>query len=274
MSIQVGLNMEFIRCEDKSFRAGLQRAAELGYKIVEPMVHNGRELLSEAGYFHSVSMDEDPLEVKDWIAEAGLTCSGLSAHTPLMRPEISVPYLEKAIRFAKALGAPVVNTDEGIRPEWVSLDEAWGVMTYTLRTVLRTAERHGIPIGIEPHQSISKTTEGLLRIGSLVKSPMLGFNYDTGNAYLGGEDPYVGLEAVMDRLVHLHAKDISIQMSEAEKGKVTGTPVGCACGDGVIDWKRVVGILKAHNWSGILSVECGTPAQAARSLEHLTAALG
>ena len=45
-----------------------------------------------------------------------------------------------------------------------------------------------------------------------------------------------GCERVRDRLVHLHAKDISVQHSDAERGKVTGTPVGCACGDGVIDW--------------------------------------
>ena len=90
-----------------------------------------------------------------------------------MRPEISVPYLEKAIRFAAAIGAPVVNTDEGIRPAWVSLDEAWHVMKYTLTTVLRMAERYGVYIGIEPHQSITKTTAGLLRVATLVDSPWL-----------------------------------------------------------------------------------------------------
>ena len=87
------------------------------------------------------------------------------------------------------LGAPVVNTDEGIRPPWVGMDDAFSVMKYTLSVVLRTAERHGVRIGIEPHQSISRTTKGLLRIATLVDSPFLRINYDTGNAYLGGEDP-------------------------------------------------------------------------------------
>lgn len=274
MAIYAGVNMEFIRCEDKSFAAGLERAAQLGFKYVEPMVHNGRELLSEAGYFHSFSMDDDPLEMLELLEKNGLKASGLSAHCPLMRPEISVPYLQKAVRFAAAIGAPVVNTDEGIRPEWVPLEEAWGVMRYTLKTVLRTAERYGIYIGIEPHQSITATTEGLLRVAHLVESPMLRINYDTGNAFLGGEDPYDGLKAVLPMLVHLHAKDISIQHAEKEKGLVTGTPVGCACGDGVIDWKRVLDILREANWSGVLSAECGTPEQALRSREHLEALIG
>ena len=269
MSIEVGVNMEFIRCEDKPFAVGVQRAAEIGYHYVEPMVHLGRELLSEAGYFHSFSMEEDPLEMKDILELNGVKASGLSAHCPLMRPEISVPYLQNAIRFAAAIEAPVVCTDEGIRPDWMTDNQCFEVMKYTLTMVLRTAERYGIYVGIEPHQSISRTTKGLLRIATLVDSPCLKVNYDTGNAYLGGEDPCQGLEAVMHLLVHVHAKDIALRQGEVERGQVTGTPVGCACGDGEIDWTKVVEILTEGGFQGVLSVECGTPGQAERSLNHL-----
>jgi len=214
MSIEVGVNMEFIRCEDKSFAAGVERAARIGYKYVEPMVHTGRELLSEAGYFHSFSMEEDPLEMKEILELNGVKASGLSSHCPLMRPEISVPYLTRAIRFAAVVGAPVVCTDEGIRPSWMSDDQCFEVMKYTLTMALRTAERYGIYIGIEPHQSISRKTEGLLRIATLVDSPFLKVNYDLGNAYLGGEDPCEGLKAALHLLVHVHAKDIELKQSE------------------------------------------------------------
>lgn len=273
MSIQIGINMEFIRPEDKSFAAGLDRAVQLGYRYVEPMVHDGRELLSEAGYFHSVSLDEDPLEIKELLDCRGLKASGLSAHCPLMRPEISVPYLQKAIRFAAAMGAQVVNTDEGIRPEWLNTGDEWTVIKYTLMAVLRVAARHRVYVAIEPHQSLSQTTVGLIRIATLVDSPWLKINYDTGNAWLAGEDPYAGLRAVADRLIHVHAKDIGALMSSSERGKVTGTPVGCACGDGVIDWKAVVDILIRQGFDGVLSVECGTAEQARRSLQHLASVL-
>lgn len=273
MSIDVGINLEFIRPEDKPFAEGIRRAAQLGFRYVEPMVHNGRELLSEAGYFHSFSMDNDPLEMKDILEANGVKPSGLSAHTPLMRPEISVPYLEKAIRFAAAIGANVVNTDEGIRPAWLDDDECYQVMRYTLKKTLQIAGRYGVFIAIEPHQSLTRKTAGLLRIATLVHSDYLRVNYDTGNAFLGGEDPYDGLKAVMPLLVHVHAKDISIRQAETEKGKVTGTPVGCACGQGVIDWSRVVSILHDGGYHGVLSVECGTSQQAADSLSHLNTIL-
>ena len=86
--IGIGVNMEFVRHDDKPFEWGVKKAAELGYAYVEPMVHWGRELLSEAGYFHSVSMLDDPLRVKRACEQAGVKLSGLSAHTTLCKPEI------------------------------------------------------------------------------------------------------------------------------------------------------------------------------------------
>ncbi len=124
-------------------------------------------------------------------------------------------------------------------------------------------------IGLEPHQQYSKTPEGLDRIYGLVDSPAIGINFDTGNSYLSGQDPITWLKHVADRLVHVHAKDISIEQSDSERGKVTGTPVGCACGDGVIDWAKVIEVCKSTNKNLVLSVECGTVDQAKRSLDYL-----
>jgi sugar phosphate isomerase/epimerase len=124
-------------------------------------------------------------------------------------------------------------------------------------------------IGLEPHQQYSKHPAGLDRIYKLVKSPAVGINFDTGNSYLCGHDPYQWLQRVLGRLVHLHAKDISVQQSGQERGKVTGTPVGCACGEGVIDWARVIRICRKAKRDIVISVECGTIDQAAYSVEHL-----
>lgn len=268
-AIQLGINLEFVRHDDKSFEWGVETAAEIGYDYVEPLLHWGRELLSEAGYFHSVSMLDDPYRVKRACEKAGVKLSGFSAHCPLCKPEISTEYLKQAIRFAAECGAPVVNTDEGPKPTWTTEEEDHVLMRYVLQEAAASAEPRGILIGIEPHQQYSKTPDGLDRIVGLVDSPAIGINYDTGNAYLGGEDPIGWLERVADRLVHLHAKDISVEQSDAERGKVTGTPVGCACGDGVIDWQRVIDICRAAPRDIVFSVECGTVEQARRSIAHL-----
>jgi sugar phosphate isomerase/epimerase len=267
--IRIGINLEFVRHHDKSFEWGVEKAAALGYEYVEPMVHWGRELLSEAGYFHSVSMLDDPLRVKRACDQAGVKLSGLSTHTPLCKPEISVEYLKQAIRFAAECGAPVVNTDEGPKPPWTTEAEDHVLMRYTLTEAAKVAAPRGILIGLEPHQQYSKHPAGLERICKLVSSDSIGVNFDTGNSYLCGHDPYDWLGKVLNSLVHVHAKDISVQQSGAERGKVTGTPVGCACGDGVIDWQRVAGICARARRDLVLSVECGTIEQAERSMAHL-----
>jgi len=269
--LSIGINNEFGRHEDKSFEWTVEKAAELGYEYVEPMVHWGRELLSEAGYFHSVSMLDDPYRVKRACEKAGVKLSGLSSHTPLCKPEISTEYLKQAIRFAAECGAPVVNTDEGPKPEWTTEQEDHVLMRYVLKEALALAESRGVLIGLEPHQQYSRTPQGLDRIYELVDSPAIGINFDTGNSYLCGHDPIVWLERVADRLVHLHAKDISVSQSDSERGKVTGTPVGCACGDGVIDWPKVIEVCMAAPRDIVFSVECGTVEQAKKSFNYLKA---
>ncbi len=268
--IFIGLNTEFSRSSDKPFEWAVEHAAKMGYGYIEPMVHFGRELMSEAGYFHTVSMFDDPYRIKDACDKAGLKISALQAHGPLGRPEVHGEYIKMAIRTAGEIGVPVVNTDEGIKAKWTTKAEDMVLIKYTLQEAAFVAERRGVKIGLECHAQYSKTPAGLDEIYNLVNSPAIGINLDTGNAYLAGQDVYAWLERVAARLVHLHAKDISVEHSQAERGKVTGTPVGCACGDGVIDWKKVIAIVKDKCPRDIVfSVECGTPEQAARSLAHL-----
>ncbi|MGL4595325.1 MAG: sugar phosphate isomerase/epimerase family protein [Thermoguttaceae bacterium] len=268
-NIGIGLNLEAVRTSHKSFEWGVQFAAELGYEYIEPMIHWGRELLSEARYFHSVSMLDDPFRVRDCIEKHGLKLSAFSSHSQLSKPEIAVEYLKQAARFAKEAGAPVINTHEGHKQTWSNEAEDFVLIKYSLTEAEKVASRRGIKIGLEMHQTYSLIPEKYDQIMNLVSSPWIGANFDTGNAYLGGQDPIAWLERIKHRLVHMHAKDISVEQSDAERGKVMGTAVGCACGDGVIDWSAVMSILRSIPQDIVLSVECGTLEQAARSIDHL-----
>ncbi len=271
----ISLNMEFVRSADLDFAAGVAKAAALGYSQIEPMVHTGWGLLSEVGYFHSFSMEEDPLLMKEICDRNGLRVSSLSGHSPLMKPEAAVARLTRAIIFADMLDAPFVNTDEMLKPDWMDDDEAHDAMRYSLRKASMVAARHKVFLCVEPHGIYTKTSEGLLKIVDLVKSDWIGVNWDTGNAYLAAaEDPYEALERVRDRVLHVHAKDISYEHADRERGLVTGTPVGCACGEGVVDWERVLGILDPLDREITLSVECGTIEQAERSLPFLKKVIG
>jgi len=267
--VGIGLNLEAVRTSHKSFEWGVQFAAELGYRYIEPMVHWGRELLSEARYFHSVSMLDDPLRIRRACEKHGVRLSALSSHSQLSKPEIAVEYLKQAARYAVECGAPVINTHEGHKQPWTTEEEDFVLIRYSLMEAVKVAEPRGVKIGLEMHQTYSLVPEKYDRILNLVSSPVVGANFDTGNAYLGGQNPVAWLDRIKHRLVHMHAKDISAEQSEAERGRVMGTAVGCACGDGVIDWEAVVAVLQTIPQDIVLSVECGTLDQAARSIDHL-----
>jgi sugar phosphate isomerase/epimerase len=172
--------MEYCRSSDMSFEAGVKLAAEIGYKYIEPMVHTGWELLSEVNYFHSFSMEEDTLLMKEICDMYGIKVSSISGHSPLMKPEAAVPRLTRSIIFASAVGASFVNSDEMIKPDWMDEEFAHQTMKYTLTKASMVAARHKKYICIEPHGIYTKTAEGLLRIVNLVKSPWIGVNWDTG----------------------------------------------------------------------------------------------
>jgi sugar phosphate isomerase/epimerase len=272
---RIAVNMEFVRSADKGFEEGVEIAAEVGYRWIEPMVHTGWELLSEVHYFHSFSMEEDPLLMREICDRNDVQVSSVSGHSPLMKPEAAVPRLTRAIALADAVGAHFVNTDEMVKPAWMDDAHAHEVMRYSLEKAALVAARHGVYLCVEPHGVYTKTSDGLLRIVDLVPSPWIQVNWDTGNAYLAGaEDPYEALERVAGRVYHVHAKDISFEHADRERGKVTGTPVGCSCGDGVVDWERVLHILDPLERELTLSVECGTIDEAERSLAYLTKLVG
>jgi sugar phosphate isomerase/epimerase len=267
--VHVGINLEFGRPAGMSFEAATVEAARIGYAYVEPMVHWGRELLSSAGYFHSVSMLDDPLRMREAVEGRGLCISALSAHSPLCRPDVSTDYLRQAVRFAAECGSPIVITDDGpARPEWAGPAEHRVLMRYVLEEAVAAAEPRGVTVALETHAEYTATPEAFDRTAGLVASPALGMNLDTGNSFLSGNDPHLWLEEAIDDVVHVHAKDISREDAERFRGRVRGM-LGCACGDGVIDWARIVETCRRAPRDLVLSVECGSPEDAERSLEYL-----
>jgi sugar phosphate isomerase/epimerase len=265
--VGVGINLEFMR--DKPFEVAMENAAALGFDYVEPMVHWGRELLSAAGYFHSVSMLDDPLRMRRAAERHGLRISALSAHAPLCRPDVSSDYLRQAARFSAEAGAPGIVTDDGPdKPRWATRQQNEVLMRYVLEEAAAVAAPRDLWVGLECHAEYTATPADLARTLALVDSPALVVNFDTGNAFLSGNDPHEWLESIVDRVAHVHAKDISHEDAARYRGKVRGM-LGCACGDGVIDWARIVRACRAAPRSIVLSVECGSVEDAARSLDHL-----
>ena len=166
---KISLNMEFCRSPDKSFEAGVRIASELGYRRTEPMVHTGWELLSEVNYFHSFSMEEDPLPMKEICDRYGVKVSNLSAHSPWMKPGEAVDRLTRTAVLASLVGCDFLNSDEMIKPDWMDDAFAHDTMRDPLARVAQVCARHRKFLCIEPHGISTQTTDGLLEIVNLVR---------------------------------------------------------------------------------------------------------
>ena len=207
---RIAVNMEFVRSADKSFEEGVRIAAELGYRWVEPMVHTGWELLSEVHYFHSFSMEEDPLLMREICDRHGVAVSSISGHSPLMKPEAAVPRLTRAIVLADAVGARFVNTDEMVKPDWMDDAHAHEVMRYSLR------RRRSSPPGTASGSASSRTASTRrpprgCRIVDLVDSPRSSQLGHRQRYLAAARIPTRGSSVSRPRVFHVHAKDISFE---------------------------------------------------------------
>ena len=166
----------------------------------------------------------------------------------------------RSIEWAAAAGIPVLHTGDGKKPKEMSDDDAFKTLEEKLGLILEAAKKNGVKVAIEPHGSFSLTGEGLKRILSIGDADVLGINYDACNIFRAGyvesgnnksgyktegsgEDEVSVLRDVVDRVVHCHAKDIN-----AEKKCV-------AVGDGIVNGKDCIELLKNSGYSGVVSVE-------------------
>lgn len=254
------------RHEERDFAYAVQMARQLGFQYIEPEVMTGRCLLNVYGYCNITSLQDDPMEMRKAIEEAGLKVPCLSAHSSLLDTVYGVDYLKKAIRYAYILGAPLVNTAEGPKPGWMSDEDAFRIMKYNLDELLRMCANYGITLTIEPHGHYTTNADGLLRIMALSDSPHLAINYDTGNVEVAGNDAVETLHAVVQHVRHVHVKDV---VRRAAGDHQTGVTAGGAIGEGDVDIKGCLDVLAEAGYDGCLSIECAGVEALKRSMAYL-----
>lgn len=254
------------RHEEKDFSYAIKMAQELGFRYIEPEVMTGRCLLNVYGYCNITSLEDDPMEMRKAIEAAGLEVACLSAHSNLLDTVYGVDYLKKAIRYAYILGAPIVNTAEGPKPDWMTDDDAFRIMKYNLDELLKMCANYDMILTIEPHGVYTTNADGLLRIMALSDSPHLAINYDTGNVAVAGNDSVETLQAVVEHVRHVHLKDI---VRAKAAGHETGVTAGVAVGDGEVDIRGCLQVLKDAGYEGCLSIECSGTEALKKSIEFL-----
>lgn len=278
--MQPGLNLEFAKREKLSLYEAMRHAAGLGYRYVEPYVYtdifmriNSHLQVRTTSEYHHIHTDlADAKQISRWLQELDLKFSAVDAHSTLLLPQMGVPYLMRAIDFAHETECPIVMSDEGPMDTWMPFDQSFELMCMSLEAVIPYAQEKGVLMTVELHNPLTTDKTALLQLTKRFSADELGINFDTGNSFLAGNDPVEMLDGIADRVVQVHAKDIP-EWQLVERGKVTGTRVGVAIGDGVIDFPGIVDVMKDAGFEGVISVECDRLEEAEQSFKVLSALL-
>jgi sugar phosphate isomerase/epimerase len=171
-----------------------------------------------------------------------------------------VPYVLKAIPWAKHAGCGCVATTDGLhRPPDLDDDDAMERMRESYARIVEVAAAYEVTVNIEVHGYFTTDPDRLAQMLAFCDSPFLNLNLDTGNSFIAGRDPVAFCERFVDRIRHVHVKDVSESLAAAVRGDQTGIAVSqCAIGDGVnaANIRRILERLRDRRYDGVLSMEC------------------
>lgn len=262
-----------------SVEVQLQRAKAMGFDHADITDTNaGGSMLGSAGYSPTVSLDDNPFEVKRLFDKYGITPSTVCAHASLLEPSnpgvFGTSEIMKAVKFAAAIGiTDVVTSDMSPSSAWaqsLSYDEQVFIIAEKLYTPVKMAADYGVHILLEPHGPITDSIKGIQGVFDRLGNPeALGVNLDTGNAWLGGADPVEMAKAFKDKIRHVHWKDLDAEW-KAKRGKVFGCgSSNIAIGDGVIDIKGVCNVLRDADIKSSTLEIIGDEALLKKSVDYL-----
>ena len=190
----------------------------------------------------------------------GLALMGFSTHQGFLSPQKetrqkNIDLTIRQIELAYAMGIPTmrVNTGTwGTRKDFDDLMKHRGVeepakghtnddgFTWVIdafATIVKTAEKCGVTLGLENHWGLGRTPEGVLKVVDALKSPWLQVTLDTGNFL---EDPY-------DKLALLAPKTVLLQTKTYYGGGLWYSLD--------LDYDRIAALMRKANYRGWVSLE-------------------
>ena len=261
--MKIGFHTDAFNSSYKSFEDCLRWAQENKVSRIECGLIDGVSWIHGLGYQPHVALYEDPALLRRKMDGYGVEFSQVDAAYPLSGKDGAmrgVPYVIKAIAWAKLIGCPCVDTTDGLHaPEGLSDAQAMEAMKFCYEQIIEVAEAHQVTVNIEPHGYFTTRPEMMERMLAFCDSPRLGLNMDTGNTFIAGQDPVAFLRRFIGKVGHVHIKDVSESLALSMRGGATGIAVSqCALGEGVNagNIRECIALLRDHGYQGVLSIEC------------------
>ncbi|MDD2533550.1 MAG: myo-inosose-2 dehydratase [Eubacteriales bacterium] len=155
-------------------------------------------------------------------------------------------------------------------------DEQWLNLAQGLNEMGRRAKAKGMALCFHPHvgTGIQSLVE-IDRLMTMTDPELVYLLFDTGHLTLAGEDAFAILQKYLDRVRHIHFKDVRKpvfdQFKQGDWSFLQGVKAGLFTvpGDGdLVDWTNIFNLLKSSTYDGWLVIEAEQDPAKADPLEY------
>lgn len=206
-------------------------------------------------------------KVKEQIGDSNLTISSIGLYVNPLQYEEQRHDLEYCIENARRFGAKTVSTFAGAI-EGTCVEESMPKFKEVFGDLVRRAEDNGIMVGIENAHMYGFWYRTTCNIGfgprawemmfHEVPSDNLGLTWEPSHQIEQFIDVIPQLKTWLPKIVHIHGKDGKIDQSHIRKYGAWFGEDYCSHrfpGLGDSDWKEILSILSAGNYSGDVVIE-------------------
>jgi len=180
-------------------------------------------------------------KIAEWSTGYGLELLAIE------QPSHDWDMMKEAFLAARALGIGLVNCGPGGK---AGDEQSFHQSIRSLSQLTELAGDNGVTLCVKAHVGAAvHDTPTTLRLMEAIPSTSLGIDMDPSHIYRAGEDPVVALNAVTERIRHIHIRDCQ------GRGPGPGKPENQANGRGDIDLVGFIRELYGQGYQGPVNLE-------------------
>lgn len=192
------------------------------------------------------------------------------------------------LTFLKAMGSKIIGASEQSHSvqgqmetpvfghKYVMNDEEWELLCTGLNKLGKIAkEEYGISLTFHHHMgTVVQTAEETARLMEGTDPEYVNLLFDSGHFAYCGEDPVAMVKKYVDRIKHVHLKDIRPDVVAKVKAEdmsfLAGVRAGAFTipGDGCVDFDSIFKVLEEADYIGYMVVEAEQDPAKANPLEY------
>ena len=202
-----------------------------------------------------------------------LTSSWHSTYFVLNEQENELKNVEEKVSFLKEANAEIINIAEcsgsvhsdinkSLASKPILSDSDWELLIGSLNKAGEICNNYGIRLAYHHHMGTCvQTAEEIKRLLECTDANYVNLCVDTGHLYYAGIDPVVFIESNLDRIEHVHFKDVrkeEFKRYDSSSDSFLNTILSgifTVPGDGCIDFSSIVKILQQNHYNGWIIVE-------------------